>query len=55
VPAQQLVAGDLVQLQWHDNVPADRRLIQAFGVRVNHASVIGESAPVARDADASSC
>src|SRR5664280_697936 len=49
VPAEQLVPGDIVHLEQGDNVPADCRLIEAFGVRVNNASVTGESLPKARD------
>ena len=50
VPAEQLVPGDIVHLEQGDNVPADCRLIEAFGVRVNNASVTGESLPIAREA-----
>jgi len=32
-----------------DNIPADCRLIEAFGVRVDTATVTGESLPQARD------
>jgi calcium-translocating P-type ATPase len=46
-----LVPGDVVLLQQGDNVPADCRLIEAFGVRVNNATVTGEAAPQARDAE----
>jgi len=50
VPAEQLVPGDVVYLEPGDNVPADCRLIEAFGVRVNNASITGESLPKAREA-----
>ena len=53
VPAAQLVPGDIVHLEQGDNVPADCRLIEAFGARVNNAAVTGESLPKARDAEAS--
>ena len=42
--SKQLVPGDIVLLEQGDNVPADCRLIEAFGVRVNNATVTGESA-----------
>jgi calcium-translocating P-type ATPase len=48
--AEQLVPGDLVLLEQGDNIPADCRLVEAFGVRVNNAAVTGESLPKARDA-----
>jgi calcium-translocating P-type ATPase len=50
VPAEQLVPGDIVHLEQGDNVPADCRLIEAFGARVNNAAVTGESLPKAREA-----
>ncbi|MCE5182421.1 MAG: cation-transporting P-type ATPase [Betaproteobacteria bacterium] len=49
-PVEQLVPGDVVLLQEGDNIPADCRLIEAFGVRVNLATVTGESLPKAMDA-----
>jgi sodium/potassium-transporting ATPase subunit alpha len=50
VPAEQLVPGDIVHLEPGDNIPADCRLIEAFGARVNNAAVTGESLPKARSA-----
>jgi len=48
--AANLVPGDVILLQEGDNVPADCRLIEAFSLRVNNATVTGESMPKARDA-----
>jgi calcium-translocating P-type ATPase len=48
--AEDLVPGDVIFLDDGDDIPADCRLIEAFGVRVNNATVTGESAPQARDA-----
>ncbi|MFZ2300763.1 MAG: cation-transporting P-type ATPase [Gallionella sp.] len=48
----ELVPGDVVLLAAGDDVPADCRLIEAFGVRVNTANLTGESKPMARDAAA---
>jgi calcium-translocating P-type ATPase len=53
VPAEQLVPGDIVHLEQGDNIPADCRLIEAFGARVNNAAVTGESLPQSRQADPS--
>ncbi len=46
-----LVPGDLILLQEGDDVPADCRLIEGHGVRVNTATVTGESVPTARTAE----
>ena len=46
----ELVPGDVVLLAAGGDVPADCRLIEAFGVRVNTANLTGESKPMARDA-----
>jgi calcium-translocating P-type ATPase len=50
IRAAELVPGDVILLQEGDNVPADCRLIEAFSLRVNNATVTGESLPKARDA-----
>ncbi|ARO87088.1 ATPase [Nitrosospira lacus] len=50
VPAEQLVPGDIVHLEQGDKIPADCRLIEAFGARVNNAAVTGESLPKMREA-----
>src|SRR5574340_1188429 len=52
LPVAGLVPGDVVLLAAGDDVPADCRLIEAFGVRVNTANLTGESKPMARDAAA---
>ncbi|HEX9181574.1 MAG TPA: HAD-IC family P-type ATPase, partial [Burkholderiales bacterium] len=53
LPAEELVPGDLILLEAGDNIPADCRLVQAFGVRVNNANVTGESLPKARTSEPS--
>ena len=50
MPASGLVPGDVILLEAGDNVPADSRLIEAFSVRVNNATITGESLPTSRDA-----
>ena len=52
--AEALVPGDIVLFGQGDNIPADCRLVEAFGVRVNNATVTGESAAQARNAEPSS-
>ncbi|MCE9611495.1 MAG: cation-transporting P-type ATPase [Chthoniobacter sp.] len=51
VPATELVPGDVILLEAGDVPPADCRLVEAFGVRVNNATVTGESLPASRDAE----
>ncbi len=52
VPARKLVPGDLIELEAGDNVPADARLLAAFGLRVQQAALTGESAPEDKDTGA---
>jgi len=49
--ATELVPGDIVLLEEGGFVPADCRLVEAFGLRVNAATITGESLPQARNAD----
>lgn len=51
IPARELLPGDIVELEAGDNVPADVRLLQTFAVRVQEASLTGESVPVEKQAD----
>ena len=48
--AEELVPGDLVLIEQGDRVPADCRLLEATGLRVNDATVTGESLPRSCDA-----
>ena len=52
IPTIQLVPGDIILLKPGLRVPADARLLEAFGLEVNEASLTGESFPVAKDANA---
>ena len=49
VPSEDVVPGDVIFLTAGDDVPADCRLIEAFGVRVNNATLTGEARPLSRD------
>jgi sodium/potassium-transporting ATPase subunit alpha len=48
--ADALVPGDVVLLEAGDNISADCRVLQAFALRVNNATMTGESYPLTRDA-----
>ena len=50
LPSEDVVPGDVIFLSAGDDVPADCRLVEGFGVRVNNATVTGEARPVSRDA-----
>jgi magnesium-transporting ATPase (P-type) len=50
IPSSQLVRGDLLLLAEGDAVGADARLIEAASLRVQEASLTGESEPVLKDA-----
>jgi P-type Ca2+ transporter type 2C len=52
IPADELVPGDIVELEAGDRVPADIRLIQAMNVEVNESSLSGESLPVRKNVEA---
>jgi len=50
VPARELVPGDIVLLEAGNYVPADLRLLESVNLKVDEASLTGESAPVNKDA-----
>ena len=50
LPARELVPGDVIALQEGDSVPADARVVEAHALRVNTATVTGESLPQSRGA-----
>lgn len=50
IPSHELVPGDIVYLEAGNYVPADVRLIEAINLRVEEASLTGESLPVQKNA-----
>ncbi len=50
--AAAVVAGDVLELEAGDAVPADARLLQAINLLVEESSLTGESVPAAKDARA---
>jgi sodium/potassium-transporting ATPase subunit alpha len=49
IASEDVVPGDVIFLAAGDDVPADCRLVEGFGVRVSNATVTGEARPVSRD------
>ncbi len=49
---RELVPGDIVQLATGDRVPADMRLMDTAGLRVNEAPLTGESVPISKTIEA---
>lgn len=52
VPVEELVFGDILQLETGQYVPADARLLSAVNLTVNESSLTGESLPVEKNPDA---
>ena len=50
IPAAEIVPGDLVVLEAGDIIPADIRLLESSNLKVEEASLTGESVPVEKDA-----
>ena len=51
VDAKELVPGDIIYLETGHFVPADARLISAVNLKIDEASLTGESHPVEKEAD----
>ncbi len=49
IPATQLVPGDRIEVEAGDCIPADARMVSGFGLRVQEASLTGESVPVGKE------
>ena len=53
IPASEVVPGDVLILAEGDNVAADARVIEEYGLRVNNASLTGEAVAARKTAEAS--
>ncbi len=50
IPAEELVAGDVVVIAAGDEVPADGRIVSASALQIDESALTGESVPAAKDA-----
>ncbi len=50
VPGRELVVGDMVLLEAGNFVPADLRLVESHNLKIEEASLTGESVPAEKDA-----
>ena len=53
IPSSEVVPGDVLILAEGDNIPADARVIEEYGLRTNNATLTGEAIPARKTADAS--
>jgi len=51
VPVRELVPGDLIELKPEKIVPADARVVESAGLRIDEAALTGESGPVSKGPD----
>ncbi len=49
VPSRELVVGDRIEIEAGDNVPADARLVEAFGIATQESALTGESVAVEKE------
>ncbi|HHV30216.1 calcium-translocating P-type ATPase, PMCA-type [Acetivibrio mesophilus] len=52
IKSDEIVPGDIVLIEAGDAVPADMRIIEASSLKIEEASLTGESVPTEKDADA---
>ncbi len=53
LPSSEIVPGDILVLAEGDNIPADARVVQEYGLRVNNATLTGEAMPARKTAEPS--
>ncbi len=51
IPAEELVAGDIITLNAGDIVPGDGRILECFSLKTNESSLTGESVSVEKTSD----
>ncbi len=53
IPSSDVVPGDILVLAEGDNISADARVIEEYGLRTNNATLTGEAIPARKTVDAS--
>ncbi|HEX7973280.1 MAG TPA: cation-transporting P-type ATPase [Anaerolineales bacterium] len=53
IPSSEVVPGDILVLAEGDNIPADARVVEEYGLRTNNATLTGEAVPARKTSDAS--
>jgi magnesium-transporting ATPase (P-type) len=53
IPVSELVPGDVLILSEGDRIPADARVVEEYGLRVNNSTLTGEAMPARKTADPS--
>ena len=53
LPSSQVTPGDVLVLAEGDNIPADARVVEEYGLRTNNATLTGDALPARKTADAS--
>ena len=51
IPAEELVAGDVVLISAGDQVPADGRIVESSSLQIDESALTGESVPAAKSAE----
>lgn len=54
INAKTIVVGDIVKIKGGDNIPADCRIVECYEMKVNNASLTGESEDLLRRPDKTS-
>ena len=49
IKAEELTIGDIIEVKFGDRVPADIRVLESRGFKVDNSSLTGESEPQSRN------